>query len=572
MSLFHSRAPPLVLPPDDLSIPQFFLADRKLHSTRPDRPPHVPCLIDEESGRPIFLAELQDRTRALARALRGVWNIAPGDVVSLYIPNHVEYPVIIWALHLLGVVIAAHSPALTVEELQHQLHIAQPVLLIAHAENVPVALKASKQAHVAQGRIALLDGPEDSPYTSIRHLIANSSVHAPAHEYRLQPGEAKTRVAFMCFSSGTTGVPKAVCISHYNVICNVVQNATYNRINEAYTTRDLQRFRPGDVCAGVLPLYHIYGLVVNLHFMLYSGMTLVLSKKFVYENFLRSIERYHISHLMIVPPMAVLFCKHPATPKFNLSSVRYCMIAAAPVSAELTEQLLRVFPNVQLGQGYGMTETCATVSMFPVSQHVGTPGSAGQLVSGTVAKVVKPDGSHAGPGEPGELYVKGPQMALGYYGNDEATREAFIDGWVRTGDEVVIQEDGDIYVTDRIKELIKVKGNQVAPSELEGHLLHHPDVADAAVIGIPDDYAGEAPLAYVVLKPSVAAEVARDPTRAPAVKRLLFQHVAAVTSKYKWLTGGVEFVDVIPKNASGKILRRVLRERSKGMKPIRAAL
>ncbi|KAL0581455.1 hypothetical protein V5O48_000609 [Marasmius crinis-equi] len=264
--------------------------------------------------------------------------------------------------------------------------------------------------------------------------------------------------------------------------------------------------------------------------------------------------------LSIVPPQAVLFCKHPAVKKYSLSSVRYCIVAAAPLSATLTSGLLKLFPNAHLGQGYGMTETCGTVSMFPLSQRVGTLGSGGQLLPGTVAKVVKEDGSIAGVGEVGELFVKGGQIALGYYRNEKANEETFVDGWLRTGDQVLFDERGDIFIVERIKELIKVKGLQVAPAELEGHLLTHNSIADAAVIGVPDEYAGELPFAFVVLQPQVAAAVARNPMTAEEVRSSIFKHVADAKSRHKWLSGGINFTEAIPRNASGKILRRLLRE------------
>ncbi|TBU58568.1 phenylacetyl-CoA ligase [Dichomitus squalens] len=570
MALFQSLAAAFVPPRDDLTLPQFILDDLDAHFTKPTRQADVPCLIEDESGRALYVAELQHRTHTLAGALKCQWDIGAGDVVSLYAPNHIDYAVIAWAVHRLGGIVATHSPTLTSDELVYQFRKVRPMLVVAHPDNLSTALHAMKQSGVTDDRLALLDGElaPGTPFPSIESLIQHTGQPRSYTEKVLEAGQAKTTIAFLCFSSGTTGKPKAVSISHFNVICNVIQCATFNRISEPYARREERRFRPGDICSGVLPLYHIYGLVVNLHFVLYSAMTLVISKKFNFDNFLGSIQRHRITHLMIVPPQAVLFCKHPSVQRHDLSSVRYLMIAAAPVSAELTEQLLGVFPAAQLGQGYGMTETCATISMFPTSQKVGTLGSGGQLVSGTTAKVVKPNGELAKIGERGELYVTGPQVTLGYYLDDEATRTTFIDGWIRTGDEVMIQENGDLFITDRIKELIKVKGNQVAPSELEGYLLNHSDVADAAVIGVHDEYAGELPRAYVALKPHVAAVVQRDQQAANHVRAKLYEHVASRTSRYKWLDGGIEFLNEIPKNASGKILRRVLREVSNRATPL----
>ncbi|KAH9903312.1 phenylacetyl-CoA ligase [Cubamyces lactineus] len=568
MSFFTSPIP-YVEPRDNFTIPQFVFSETFEHPTKSSQIGKYPCMIEEETGRKVYLSELQYRTDALARAFSALFNIRDGDIISLYIPNHVDYPALTWATQKLGAIVAALSASLTSEELAYQLTVAKPSLLVTHVENLPAAIEAAKAIKLPHSRIVVLDGQKSSkklPFKSVEDLVNDKSL-PPYTEFKLsKPAEAREKIAFLCFSSGTTGKPKAVAISHFNVISDLIQFSTFCGANQNYAPLEEQRFRPGDIASGVLPFNHIYGLVINLHAMFYLAMTVVVSSKFNYEKFLQSIDAYGITHLLIVPPQAVLLVKHPLTKKFKLSSLRVLVAAAAPVSAELTTQLVEAFPNLSIGQGYGMTETTAAVTVFPVSQKVGTLGSAGQLIPGIVAKVVKPDGSLAGVGEPGELLLKGPQIALGYYKNEQATKETFIDGWLRTGDEVLFAENGDMFVTDRIKELIKVKGNQVAPSELEGHLLDHPDVADVAVIGIPDDFAGEAPLAYVVLKPAVAAEIAKKPALAEEVKARLQKHVSATKSKYKWLTGGVIFIEAIPKSPSGKIPRRVLRDQSKGLR------
>ncbi|KAF8891414.1 phenylacetyl-CoA ligase [Infundibulicybe gibba] len=568
MSVISSIASPLVDPVDNLTIPQFLLDDTFQHPTLLARKAGVPCLIEEITGQKIYFDELKSRTHYIAKAIKARWDIGRGDIVAAFSPNHIDYPTSIWAVLQLGGVIAATSPSLTADELVYQLQIAKPVLLVVHLDVLPTALKAAGTLGFPQSKIIVIDGhksPNPLPYTSIEDLVREGRSAPDFTEMTFKQGEAKTTTAFLCFSSGTTGKPKAVCISHYNLICNVIQVATFNRIHEEYAPWDDRRFRPGDVCSGVLPLYHIYGLVVNLHFILYAGMTLVVTQKFNFEQMLDSISRYRITHLMIVPPQAVLFCKHPAVAKSDLSSVRYCLVAGAPVTAELSKQLLERFPDIHLGQAYGMTETCATVSMFPITQKVGTLGSGGQLVSGTTVKVVKTDGSLAKVGESGELYVQGGQVALGYYQNEAATNETFPDGWIRTGDEVAFLPNGDLFVVDRIKEIMKVKGFQVAPAELEGHLLDHPDIADAGVVGIADEYSGEVPLAFVVLQ-SKAAELAKtDARHAEDIKKSIFKHVSDAKSQYKWLAGGIVFLDILPKSPSGKILRRVLREQAKGI-------
>jgi len=289
----------------------------------------------------------------------------------------------------------------------------------------------------------------------------------------------------------------------------------------------------------------------------------VLTAKFNYEQMLKNIVRYEITHLLLVPPQVVLFCKHPATRNYDLSHIRWVIVGAAPLSAELTLQFQKVLPQAEIGQGYGLTETSTTVTMTPLSQRLGTPGSVGQLLPGVRAKIVKPDGSLAGYDEHGELVVTGPNMTLGYANNAQATKETFVDGWVRTGDEVLIKPNGDVYVIDRLKEIFKVKGFQVAPAELEGYMLDHADVGDVGVIGIPDDFSGEVPMAFVALNPQAIKRVEKDPTEADRIKQALVKFVADAKVQYKWLAGGVEFIDEIPKNPSGKILRRFLREKAK---------
>jgi len=252
---------------------------------------------------------------------------------------------------------------------------------------------------------------------------------------------------------------------------------------------------------------------------------------------------------------------------YDLRGVRYLMSGAAPLSAELTEQLKKVLPNSDIGQAYGMTETSTTLTMYPLDQRIGTLGSAGQLIPGTIARVLKSDGTLAGYNEEGELVVTGPQMALRYANNEEATKETFVQGWVRTGDEVRFAENGDLFIVDRLKEILKVRGFQVAPAELEGHLLDHPDVADVCVVGVPEEYSGEVPLAFVVLNETAAKLVSSNPDKyEKEVKARIMKHVSDVKVRYKWLAGGIEFVDVIAKNPSGKLLRRAMRDKVKELR------
>lgn len=556
-SPLSAALPPI---PDNQSIPQFFLDLRSPY--QPLRPDNVPWLINDYTGQGVGHYELSRRTNAIAKALTLSWDMKEGDVACIFSPNCTNYPIAIWAIHRLGGVITPANPGYMVDELLHQLQISKASLLIIHPAFLDIARLAARGAGISDDRIVLIEKPTRPVpgHTSLEDLLElGTSTVVKFSERQFGPGEAKTALAFLSFSSGTTGKPKAVSISHFSVISNVIQMATHFRITDPLCKDKMMV--PGDVGVAVLPFFHIYGLVVNLHFLLFCGMSIVVIPKFVLSSFLESIVRYRITHLCIVPPQVVLLCKDPSVKKYDFSHVKFCISGAAPLSGEFMQQLQKVIPNASIGQGYGLTETCASVAMIPPTQRVGTVGSAGQLIPGIVARVVKPDGSLASEGEQGELVVTGPSMSLGYFNNEAATKETFVDGWVRTGDEVIIR-NMEVFVVDRLKEIIKVRGFQVAPAELEGHLLMHPDVADACVVSVPNEYSGELPMAYIVIRDKALQRIAGDKTAALRLKAVLVKHVAEAKVPYKHLKGGIEFIDAIPKNPSGKMLRRVLREQA----------
>ncbi|KAJ6575367.1 amp dependent CoA ligase [Mycena capillaripes] len=558
-------ATPLPHIPDDLTLAQFFLEHNHPAAARPARPPGAPWLIEDHTARPIGFDELRQRTSSLANALSLKWNIVEDNVVCLFSPNHVDYPVCIWAIHKLGAIVTPANPGYSADELLHQLNTTKAALLLVYADFLPTALSAAKIAGLPEDRIVVIEPSAASPFNGKHETLSKlvsfgSSKPQNFQQRKLAPGEAKTKVAFYSFSSGTTGKPKAVVIPHYAFTANVLQTAAHFGINDPSLKK--KHMNPGQVAIAVLPFFHIYGLVVVLHYMLFAGLSLVVVPKFNFTEFLESIVRHKITHLFLVPPQIVLLCKHPATKNYDLSHVKFCISGAAPMSGELMNSVRKILPNAAIGQGYGMTETCTTVSLLGGRQKMGTPGCAGQLIPGVVARVVRPDGSPCKEGEQGELVVTGPSMALGYLNNEQATKESFVDGWVRTGDEVIIR-NSEVFVVDRLKEIIKVKGFQVAPAELEGHLLLHPAVADACVVGIPDDYSGEIPLAFVVLREDALKRVSKNPKEGDKLKAALKKHVADAKVAYKRLAGGVVFTDAIPKNPSGKILRRVLRDKAR---------
>ncbi|KAF8651008.1 hypothetical protein AX16_004966 [Volvariella volvacea WC 439] len=581
------HSPSAVLPniPDDLTVPQFIF-DFK-HPSRPKRIGGKgttyegvvpPWFIEDETGRKISETELRERTDALANALKARFSIKDDDVVLLFSRNHVDYPVAIWATHKLGGVISGANPDFAANELVYQIEATKATVVITHPDSLPTVLSAAKETHITPDRIVVFNKPaiksshpvKVDGFVSINELVEQGRSLPPQFvERKLAKGEAKTKLAFLSFSSGTTGRPKAVAIAHYSIMANVIQMAAHNRVNEDYCAWEDQRYRAGDVAIGVLPLYHIYGLVINLHFILYCSMSLVIIPKFHFVDMLNSIVRHRITHLMLVPPQVVLLCKHPAVKNYELHRyIRMVMCGAAPLSHEVNQQLFELLPNAQVGQAYGMTETCTATAMWPINTKRGRSGSAGQLLPGTIARVIKQDGSLAGYDEVGELVIKTPSVALGYANNEKATKETFVDGWVVTGDEVKIDRNGELWILDRLKEIMKVRGFQVAPAELEGCLLDHGDVSNACVVGVPDDYSGEVPLAFVVLSAKALDRVKKDTSgkEAERIKQSIIKHVADNKVAYKRLAGGVEFVDVIPTSPSGKLLRRVLRERAKELR------
>ncbi|PIL29048.1 transporter [Ganoderma sinense ZZ0214-1] len=549
--------------PDDVLLPQFLLDMH--HPLRPVRSAPQAWLIEEATGRKVGSDELRARTHGLANALKLCWNVGEDDVACIFSPNHVDYLVVMWAVQKLGGVVTTSNPMYTSEELAHQLELSKARLLFVHPAMLAVATQAAHTVGLPYDRIVLFDSIPTSPHPNLQELIKFGLGSRQEYtERRLKPGEARTKLALLLFSSGTTGKPKAVMVSHYGLVANIVQVAQYIKPTDESVPSEWRRFHVGDVSLGVLPFFHAYGLHFVLFFGMFIGMTVVVSPRYSLERMLQSIQQYKVTHLWLVPPQAIMICKSSIVKNYDLSSVQMVACGAAPVSAELTDQLTKVLPNALVGQGYGMTETSTMITMCQLDKRTGTPGCAGFLIPGVEARVFKADGTLAQFGEPGELYLKSPSLSLGYYNNPKATAETFQDGWLRTGDEVKLNKNREVFVVDRIKEFIKVRAFQVAPSELEGHLLDHPDVADVCVVGIPDDYSGELPFAFIVLNHSARVRVEGTPQEKATVGDSVMKHVSDHKAHFKWL-GGVEFVDAIPKNPSGKLLRRVLREEAKAM-------
>ncbi|KAK0201505.1 phenylacetyl-CoA ligase [Desarmillaria ectypa] len=562
---FHSKVGRLPYVPDDLTVPQFTLD--YAHPIRPERPKGVPWLVTDKSGRKIHLDEIQRRTNSLAVGLKERFSIGLNDPVLFFSTNHVDYPVCIWAVHRILGIVTPCNPSFTVPELVQHLRLSKSSLIITHVDFLNTVCAAAREVGLSTKRIiVLLDQDSQTvnhaEFISVDDLVVQGSKSRNTIEdVKLAPGEGKERIAFYSSSSGTTGAPKIVQISHYAFIANVLQIASLNKVNEEYDDWEKRRYKPGDACLAVLPFYHIYGLVLILHFNIFSAMSVVVVPKFNFKEMLQSIVKYRISSLMVVPPQVVLLCKDPIVKSFDLSSVRVILCAAAPLTAELYDQLGQLLPNIYIGQAYGSTEATGVVSMCPVKQKCGMFG--GVLAPGVVGRVVKADGTFGDYDEEGELYIRTPAAATGYLHNDAATRDTFIDGWICSGDLVKVDKNHEVIFIDRLKEIIKVRGFQVAPAELEGCILDHPFVGDVCVVGIPHAYSGEVPLAFVVLTKDGMNRGERDGGFA-AVKLSIRKHVAENKASFKHLHQ-VEITDVIPKTPSGKLLRRELRDKARNL-------
>ncbi|KAI5477830.1 phospholipase A-2-activating protein [Pseudohyphozyma bogoriensis] len=553
---------PSVHIPDDATIFDFLFG-------RSEKQPDAIWLRDAITGRTLTRQQAHDRSVDIARALSHSHGLGNDDVLALFSGNEVDYGTVLWGAFRVGAIASAANPSYGPDELRHQLSLVNghyPVKVLAtHPDSVATSIAAVKLAKLPQSIIVLICPPgptspkEAANFKTLDDLIAESKGKDLAPIVRLKKGEARKKLAFLSFSSGTTGLPKAVEIPHYSVVANVAQGKAHWDGTKPFKRYD-EKTKTGDSVLGVLPFFHIYGLVVVLHLSLYQDVPVVTLNKFALPAFLEAIQRWKITSLYIVPPIVVLLAKEKIVDNYDLSSLRFGMAGAAPLTEEIGKAIKKRIPHMSFGQGYGSTESCTLVTLFNPSAKI--PGSsAGLLVPNIEAKVVSPDGKLLPPGEIGELLSRSPSNAIGYLGNAKATKETFDDdGFVHTGDEVYIAEDGWVYVVDRIKELIKCNGFQVAPAELEGHILDHPDVQDTCVIGILDEKKGERPKAFIALSPEAKERLSKDSKEASKIKESVMKFVADNKVHYKHLKE-VAIIDAIPKTASGKLLRKDLRIR-----------
>ncbi|OJD28016.1 hypothetical protein ACJ73_00595 [Blastomyces percursus] len=557
--------------PDSIPISEFMLTER--HGRYPLRDSYDPFVCGL-SGKSYSAPEVVERVDVLARSLCKEFGWRPNDgpesnrVACIFSVNTIDYLTLCWAIHRCSGIASPANATYSAAELAHQLKDSGSQSIFTCAVTLPIALEAAANVGIPKSRICLLDLPPQLPsggkapdgFKTVDQLINEGRSLPEVEKLNWQPGQGAKQTAFLCYSSGTSGLPKGVMISHRNVIANTLQIKAYESRHRGSLRAPGARLDPKDVALGLLPQSHIYSLVVICHAGPYRGDKVVILPKFEFNVYLNAIERHRISTLYLVPPIIILMLRNKVEcERRGLESVTTIFTGAAPLGAETAEEVRVWKPLWKIKQGYGLTETCTVVSS--TSSDDIFPGSSGSLLPGVEVRLVTPDGKEiTGYDQPGELVVRSPSVTIGYLNNEKATKETYRDGWMYTGDEAVFRlsprGNEHVFIVDRIKELIKVKGLQVAPAELESHLLSHPAVADCSVIPVPDHAAGELPKAFVVKSPSSGSDDA-------ATIRSIQKYVEDHKARHKWLKGGVEFIDVIPKSPSGKILRRLLRDREK---------
>ncbi|MCI4044795.1 4-coumarate--CoA ligase family protein [Streptomyces sp. TRM75563] len=491
------------------------------------------ALIDGTNGTSLTYTQLDGFHRRIAAALAEA-GLRKGDVLALHSPNTIAYPAVFYGATRAGASVTTVHPLATPEEFAKQLADSGAKWIVTVS---PLLATARRAAELTGGVQEIYVCDQAEGHTSILDMLAST---APEPEIAIDPGED---VAALPYSSGTTGTPKGVMLTHRSIATNLEQLRPFIPMGE------------GDRILAVLPFFHIYGLTALMNAPLRCGSTVVVLPRFDLAQFLEAIQKHRITGLYVAPPIVLALAKHPLVGEYDLSSLQYIVSAAAPLDAELAAACSARLGVPPVRQAYGMTELSPGTHVVPLSVEQPPPGTVGKLLPGTEMRIVSLEdpAKDAEPGADGEILIRGPQVMKGYLGRPDATADMIdADGWVHTGDVGRTDADGWLYVVDRVKELIKYKGYQVAPAELEALLLTHEQVADAAVIGVYDAEGNEIPKAFLVRGPAADGLTEDD----------VMAYVAERVSPYKKVRQA-EFIEAVPRAASGKILRRELRDREK---------
>ncbi|MFV1987510.1 MAG: AMP-binding protein, partial [Gemmatimonadota bacterium] len=482
------------------------------------------------------------RSVALGLAARG---IEPGDVVAICSPNLPEYAIAFHGVAMAGACNTTLNPLQTVDELIHQTSDSGARFFVTAEPLLEKAIAVAAATGIEE-IFVFGEGEGATPFADLvdagkraRMVTAAGGGHDPFEPLSERVPKPAEMLVTLPYSSGTTGRPKGVMLTHRNLVANIQQYLVADPVGA------------DELVVAVLPFFHIYGMVVVMSACLRAGATLVTLPRFDLEGFLGTIQEYRITRAYVVPPIILALAKHPIVDEYDLSSLSFVTSGAAPMGEEVALRCQSRL-GVKVSQGYGLTEASPVTHLRPVtdegSERIATVGPT--LSNTEVCIVDLQTGQRLGVGDEGEVWIRGPQIMKGYLNNPEATARTVDDnGWLHTGDIGRVDEEGFLTIVDRAKELIKYKGYQVPPAELEDVLLSHPAVSDAAVIPSPDEEGGEVPKAFVVRS-------------APVEPEEIMTFVAERVAPYKKVRL-VEFIDEIPKSPSGKILRRILVQRER---------
>ncbi|XP_047516655.1 probable 4-coumarate--CoA ligase 1 [Pieris napi] len=501
-----------------------------------------PALTCAASGRTYAYGMTKMLIEKCAKGLLSELKLSPGDSVGLILPNMPEFVVLAHGAMEAGLVVTFINPLYTHDEVLRQFADCNVKAIATIEMFMPVAMEVSKSLKDYRGTICV-GGDGDK----VRGIYGFQSLLSAGQGVELPKLDADD-VCLIPYSSGTSGLPKGVMLTHRNLVSSVKQlcRPEFMKYKGAKGT--------GETTLAIPPFFHIYGFNGVLNYAQAIGCHLVSIPKFTPEDYLKALIEYKPRNLFVVPSLLVFLASHPLVKREHLASVDNITVGGAPATESILEKFLdkcgKTKDELVLLQGYGMTETSPVVLVTPYFYPHDKVGTIGQVVPSTEVKVVSlTTGEAVGPNEPGEIYVRGQQVMKGYLKNEAATKETIDkDGWLHTGDVVYYDKDEYFYIVDRTKELIKVKGNQVSPTEIETIIMELPEVADVAVIGIPNDKDGEVPKAFVERKPNHQL-----------TEKQVYDIVANKLVKYKHLKGGVEFIDAVPRNVAGKIMRKDLK-------------
>ncbi|XP_021745127.1 4-coumarate--CoA ligase-like 1 [Chenopodium quinoa] len=518
--------------PENISLPDFVLQDAELYSD------HV-AFVDAMTGKEYTYGQVTRDTKRFARALRSL-GLRKGHVVIVVLPNMAEYAIVALGIMAAGGVFSGVNPAAHASEISKQVEAADAKLIVTNGTiyekvkelNLPKIILGEERIGGNSGAIYWEELLQAADKTNMSHISE------PIQE---------TDLCALPFSSGTTGMSKGVMLTHRNIVANLCS-----------TLFSVPKEAIGKITIlGLMPFFHIYGITGICCATLRNKGKVVVMGRYELRTFLHALITYEVNFAPIVPPIILALVKNPIVDEFDLTKIKLkaIMTAAAPLAPEILNAFEKKFPGVQVQEAYGLTEhSCITLTHAEPSQEHGgiaKRNSVGFILPNIEVKFVDPETGRSLPkNTPGEICARSQCVMQGYYKNDEATQQTVDkDGWLHTGDIGYIDDDGDIFIVDRIKELIKVKGFQVAPAELEAILLSHPSIEDAAVIPVPDEDAGEVPAACVVINRN-AKESEED----------IMKYVASNVASYKRVRS-VHFMETIPKSPSGKIMRRILKEK-----------